>query len=95
MPEAQPLGVYLNLVEGLLWVQDVEGSNPFTPTVLLGRLSQPPSSREVNSRSSPSTPAGSPALALGSRRGRGALVASQHRVTLLVGFEAEDGWCLA
>jgi hypothetical protein len=26
--------VYLNLVEGLLWVQDVEGSNPFTPTIL-------------------------------------------------------------
>jgi hypothetical protein len=31
--KAEPvLGVYLNLVEGLLWVQDVEGSNPFTPT---------------------------------------------------------------
>ncbi len=30
-------GVYLNLVEGLLWVQDVEGSNPFTPTTLLER----------------------------------------------------------
>lgn len=24
--------MYLNLAEGLLWVQDVEGSNPFTPT---------------------------------------------------------------
>jgi hypothetical protein len=30
-------GVYLNLVEGLLWVQDVEGSNPFTPTTRFAR----------------------------------------------------------
>lgn len=28
-------GVYLNLVEGLLWVQDVERSNRFTPTTML------------------------------------------------------------
>lgn len=30
-----PHGVYLNLVEGRLWVPDVVGSNPITPTVLL------------------------------------------------------------
>jgi hypothetical protein len=29
--------VYLNLAEGLLWVQDVEGSNPFTPTTCSSR----------------------------------------------------------
>ncbi len=29
--------MYLNLAEGLLWVQDVEGSNPFTPTILENR----------------------------------------------------------
>lgn len=28
----RPPGVYLNLVEGLLWVQDVVSSNPTTPT---------------------------------------------------------------
>lgn len=28
--------MYLNLAEGLLWVQDVEGSNPFTPTTFDG-----------------------------------------------------------
>lgn len=32
MPEARPRGVYLNLVEGRLWVPDVVGSNPITPT---------------------------------------------------------------
>ena len=28
-----PFGVYLNLVEGLLWVQDVVRSNRTTPTI--------------------------------------------------------------
>ncbi len=32
VPEGPPHGVYLNLVEGRLWVPDVVGSNPITPT---------------------------------------------------------------
>lgn len=44
--KALPFGVYLNLVEGRLWVPAVAGSNPATPTKLfksaarLGRRSQ-------------------------------------------------------
>ncbi len=43
MSEDRPRGVYLNLVEGRLWVPDVEGSNPFTPTIPLRGADPPPS----------------------------------------------------
>ena len=34
-------GVYLNLVEGLLWVQDVGGSNPPIPTIRVPNETEP------------------------------------------------------
>ena len=53
---AHHLGVYLNLVEGLLWVQDVVRSNRTTPTKLSSARQRQTLPRECARPSAPKQP---------------------------------------